>query len=430
MFTWKRSVAALAALGVVMLVIVAVVPVSASPGGPLAVSGQEMDGKVVVSWLPPEGPPAVINQTGCDSMNMSMSYVYQNFTSLYPNITVVLRGGGNDVGFSNWINGTSDINQASRAITAQERQAAEAKGINVTDTKVGVESVAVIADPRAGVTELSFEQLKGLLNGSIANWNEVGGNDLAVKVLMPPARGSPYLFIYKGVMGETPFAPTATTVDDGRTLVDMVANTSGAVGFTRAGFVNSSTGVECLGIKRTADSKAFLGNDTAAAYNGSYVLSRYFRLYTDGLITGAESVWAAFVLDPLHGQSILKDNGFLPLTDQDRENSTANLDMGSEMQFQVVRQSSDGSSTAFEVNGTRFVDSNVTAGTTYTYTVSSLNGTGEGTGSSTVNVTVAQPGGAQAAPLDSPTSAGIFVLAVIGLAVAAAGATMLILRRR
>jgi len=413
-----------------MLVIVAAAPAAAGSGGPVAVSGQEMEGKVVVSWLPPEGPPAVIDQTGCDSTNVSMSYVYQNFTALYPNTTVVLRGGGNDIGFDHWINGTSDVNQASRAITAQERQEAETKGINVTETKVGVESVAVIADPDAGVAELSFEELKGLLNGSIANWKEVGGNDLAVKVLVPPARGSPYLFISKTVMAETPFAASATTVDDGRALVGMVANTSGAVGFARAGFVNSTAGVECLGIKRTTDSKAFLGNDTAAAYNGSYALSRYFRLYTDGPITGAEAVWAAFILDPLHGQKVLEDNGFLPLPDQERENSTANIDVGSDqMRFQILRRSSDGSSATFEVNGTRFVDSNVTAGMTYTYTVSPLNGTGEETDTSTVSVTVAQQGGA-GTPLESPTNAGIFVLGVIGLVVAGVGAAMLIIRRR
>jgi len=62
-----------------------------------------------------------------------------------------------------------------------------------------VESVAVIADPRSGVSELSFEQLKGLFNGSINNWDQVGGTNLQVRTFIPPAEGSPYLFFTKSV---------------------------------------------------------------------------------------------------------------------------------------------------------------------------------------------------------------------------------------
>jgi phosphate transport system substrate-binding protein len=423
----KRSVIALAASALAVLMMTSTIA-AASPSAPVAVSALGEDGKVTLYWLPPFDDHAVIFQTGCDSMNMAMDHVYENFTSLYPNITVMLQGGGNKAGFEQWTSGSSDIDQASRALTAQERREAEAQGINVTETRIGVESVAVIADPRSGVSELTFEQLRGLLNGSITNWKYVGGNNLAVKVIVPPATGSPYLFVSMTVMAGSPFASTAI-VADGQDLVDMVANTSGALAFTRTGFINSTSEVKCLGIKRALGYHAFLGNDLAAAYNGSYALSRYFRLYTDGPLSGAEAVWAAFLLDPQHGQRVLEDNGFLPLPEQERNNSTRNLDVTSEnMQFQIVRRSPDGTSTIIAVNGTWYVDSNVTVGETYTYTVRMLNGTAQGIASSSVTVTVVEPPSPRG--LASPVNVVIFILAVIGLVGATTGGILLIVRRR
>jgi phosphate transport system substrate-binding protein len=429
MFTWSRSIASILALSFVIML---AIPVTAAEDGglaPAAVSGHEQDGNAVLSWLPPSASPAMINQTGCDSMNMSMSYVYENFTALYPNITVVLRGGGNDVGFAKWIAGDSDVDQASRRISAEERQQAEAKGINVTETKAGVESVAIIADPRSGVTEISFEQLRGLLSGSIANWKELGGADLEVRIFMPRPVGSPYLFINKSVMAGTPFASSATTVDDGRELTGRVAGTSGAVGFVRAGFVDDSSGVRCLSVRSGPDGAAYAGNDTAAAYNGTYALARYYYLYTNGSIQGAQGTWATFILDSSHGQKILRDNGFLPLLEGDRTNSTRNIVPDEAVSgYHIVRRSSDGTMTEFNASSTRFVDSNVTKGATYTYTVSAMYGSGQGPGSSPVTVTVPEAGATAGA--GSSSSSLLLMIAVVALVAAVVTVLAISSRRR
>ena len=324
--------------------ILAMVPVSASQGGPLAVSGQQIDGKVIVSWLPPEGPSAAIVQAGCDTLNMSMSDLYDNFTALYPNITMTLRGGGNTAGFTRWSAGGSDIVQASRAITDQEMEAARAKGINVTETRIGVESLAVIADPQVGIDEVTVEQLRGLLDGSVINWKDIGGADLKVRVLLPASAGGPYPLISTSVMSGKPFVGSAIAVCDGEALARSVANTSGAIGITRSGFMDPSVGVSCLAVKSASGAKGYRGNDAEAAYNGSYALSRCFRLYTNGSIEGAGAAWAAFVLHPLYGQRVLTDSGFLPLKGEERENSAKNIGkISPEIGYRIVRRSLMGS---------------------------------------------------------------------------------------
>jgi phosphate transport system substrate-binding protein len=363
-------------------------------------------------------------------MNMSMGYVYSNFSALYPNVTVTLRGGGNDPGFAHWIAGESVINQASRKISAAERQQAEGRGINVTETKVGVESVAVIADPRSGVTELSFDQLRGLFNGSIDNWKQVGGADQAVQVFIPRPEGSPYLFFNKSVMGTSSYAPSTITIDDGKELVNRVANSSGAVGFVRSGFVNGSAGVTSIPISSASGGSAYAGTDLDAAYNGSYPLARYYYLYTNGSISGAQGAWASFILDPEHGQRILAENGFLPLRGPEWMNSTANLAAFDDAMtgYHIVRTSSDGSTAEFNVSSARYVDSNVTTGT-YIYTVSAVYVTGLGE-APPITVTMPEGGGTEtSAPAYFGISAWTLAAVGLGAAVVAVAVAVLVKRR-
>jgi len=424
-------VAALIALGVVIIVLMSPVPASASQGGPVAVSGQQIDGKVVVSWLPPEGPSAVIVQAGCECVNMSMSGLGQNFTSLYPNITMMLRGGGNIAGFAVWAPGGSEIVQASRALTDQEMEAARAKGINVTETRICVESVAVIVDPLVGIDEVTIDQLKRLLDGSVSNWREIGGADLKVRVFLPSQTESPFLFINGSVMGGAPFVGSATTIYDGEALANRVANTSGAVGIIRAGPKGPSAGVSCLAVKNASGSKSYRGNDIEAAYNGSYVLSRYYRLYANGPFEGAAAAWAAFVLHPQYGQRLLAENGFLPLKGEDRESYAKNIGMTSpDVGYRVVRRSSDGTSSIFNVSTTQLIDANVTAGMSYVYTVSVRNGSEHVASASPITVTVSLPDEGPGSVLKPPASTVVLVLASLGLVSVAISATLMLFRRR
>jgi phosphate transport system substrate-binding protein len=358
-------------------------------------------------------------------MNMSMSYVPESFATLYPNITVTLRGGGNDVAFARWIAGESDIGQASRKISTGERQQAEANGFNVTETKVAVESVAIITDPGAGVSQLTFEQLRGLFNGSIDNWNKVGGADLAVRAFIPTPQGSPYLFFNKSIMGTSSYGPTTVTVDNGPELVDRVTSTAGAVGFVRAGYVNSTADVTVVPVSASGG-PAYDATDLDAAYNGSYALGRYYYLYTDGPLAGARGVWASFILDPEHGQRVLADHGFLPLRETDRENSTSNVAPDAAVTgYRIVRAAPDGSSREFNVNSTHFVDSGVPAGTS-TYTVSAVYASGL---ADATPLTVTVPAGGTAS---TPSYFGLsaWTLVAVGLGVAAVVVVIAILARR
>ncbi|MDD1743321.1 MAG: substrate-binding domain-containing protein [Methanomassiliicoccales archaeon] len=72
-------------------------------------------------------------------------------------------------------------------------------------------------------------------------------------------------------------------------------------------------------LKKTSSSIAYSPLDAAAVYNGSYPLSRYLYLYTDGIPNSTSSVyrWISYVLNSTTGQQNVENAGFYPLQSSD-----------------------------------------------------------------------------------------------------------------
>jgi phosphate transport system substrate-binding protein len=80
-------------------------------------------------------------------------------------------------------------------------------------------------------------------------------------------------------------------------------------------------------LKKTDASPAYSPLDKIAVYNGSYPLSRYLYLYTDGApdVTSSIHTWLTFVLNSSTGQSLVTDAGFYPLQPSDLSAMQAQL---------------------------------------------------------------------------------------------------------
>lgn len=102
------------------------------------------------------------------------------------------------------------------------------EGVEVADpaalkqVTIGKDKIVVLVNKANPVTKLDKEQLKGLFSGKVANWKEVGGNDLPVLVvfgkLIP---GTNSMFVQKVMDGVemTKEVLDATTAEDVRANV-------------------------------------------------------------------------------------------------------------------------------------------------------------------------------------------------------------------
>jgi phosphate transport system substrate-binding protein len=82
---------------------------------------------------------------------------------------------------------------------------------------------------------------------------------------------------------------------------------------------SKDTSAKIVLLKKTNSSHAYSPTDQTAVYNGSYPLSRYLYLYTDGVPDATSTIhtWLAFVLNSSTGQTFVLNAGFYPLQSSD-----------------------------------------------------------------------------------------------------------------
>lgn len=125
-------------------------------------------------------------------------------------------------------------------------------------------------------------------------------------------------------------------------VVIVVAAIGAALVLGKGGAKAQDTNANIVLLKRTDNSVAYSPLDKTAVYNGSYPLSRYLYLYTDGVPSPTSSTgkWLGFVLGTT-GQSEVQDSGFYPLQPSDL----------SAMQAQLANPNSTGLSGDFKEGG-------------------------------------------------------------------------------
>lgn len=81
--------------------------------------------------------------------------------------------------------------QSSRSVRDQENQAAAQKGIKLKQIPVAIDGIAIAVNPSLNIPGLTIKQIKAIYSGSITNWSQVGGPNLAIEPFQrPPTAGA------------------------------------------------------------------------------------------------------------------------------------------------------------------------------------------------------------------------------------------------
>lgn len=109
-----------------------------------------------------------------------------------PAAVFTLRGATTADGFRDLVNDTADIAMTLRPARADEVAAGLASGIGRLYAPrqqliLGLDALVLVTSPDNPVKAITLEQARGILSGRIDNWAELGGPDLAITVLVPPA---------------------------------------------------------------------------------------------------------------------------------------------------------------------------------------------------------------------------------------------------
>jgi len=228
---------------------------------------------------------------------------------------MAVTGGGSGTGLSSLISGTCDIAMSSRNIKEKEILLAKQKGINPYETKVALDGLAVVVNPKNPVSKLTVEQLAGIFTGRVTNWKEVGGNDQKIVILSREVNSGTHVYFKEHVLrkgnpnGKEEFAPSALLLPSSQAIADEVANNPSAIGYYGMGYISAKQKPVAVAKDEKSD---YVAPAIENVLNGKYPISRPLFLYTNGLPQGLVKKFIDFCLSK-QGQEIVLKTDFVPI---------------------------------------------------------------------------------------------------------------------
>ncbi len=217
-----------------------------------------------------------------------------------PNVKITVQGGGSAVGIKSAQDGTASIGTSSKSLSANE-------STGLTQYEIGKDGIAIIVNNNNALNGLTLDQVKGIFNGSITNWNQVGGSDAQINVIVREDGSGTRDAVQDMVLGKlsngtkVAFVKSAIVQSSTEAVQQAVAQDPNAVGFISFASVNST---KALQINNVAPSEATI-------LDGTYKIQRPFLFLVKGDPKGAVKAFIDWVDGP-EGQAIIKSDKVVP----------------------------------------------------------------------------------------------------------------------
>ena len=247
-----------------------------------------------------------ISVKGSDSVLPLAQAEAEEFLKENSGKSVSVTGGGSGVGIAALIDKQVDIATASRKMTTDEIKKANTNGINPVEHVIAYDGITVIVNPKNPVSKLTFDQLRGIYDGSISNWKQVGGEDKPIAVISRDSSSGTYADFKKDV-GFNEYRPDALTQATTGGIVGEVTQNPNAIGYIGFAYVDKDIKVLSLD-----NGKGSVLPTQKTILSGEYPLSRTLQIYTNGEPSGLTKELSDFMLSQ-KGQNIVSKVGYIPL---------------------------------------------------------------------------------------------------------------------
>jgi len=264
-------------------------------------------------WMTTQQPSTVqIQQKGSDTLLILAQNWAENYMSDNQNVEIVVSGGGSGTGISALINKQIDIADASRQIKQTEIDAAKEVGVDPVEWKVALDGISIIVNTESEIDELSYNQLRGIYNGSITNWSVVGGTDAPVITYGRQSTSGTYVYFNEEVLEEDDYRVDMNQMAGNAEIVEAVINDPNGIGYVGVAYAEARKDeLKIVSVKRQTSSQAYQPTSTNIA-NGNYPVSRYLYIYTNEVPEGAVKDYIKYMLSS-EGQEVVLEVGYIDL---------------------------------------------------------------------------------------------------------------------
>ncbi len=269
----------------------------------------------------------IIQNSGSDTMvNVAQAWA-EEYKNAAPNVSVEVSGGGSGTGIAALINGTVDIANCSRQMHADEiARAQQNTGKAPQEFLVGFDALAVYVHKDNPLTEISLQQLADIYGegATINKWSQLGvtvpgcSNDEIIRVSRQSNSGT-YEYFREALLGKSrDFALGSRDMNGSKDVVDLVANTACAIGYSGLGY--NTPEVKMLKVAKTTGGTSY-PPAVETTLDKTYPIARPLFMYSLGVPTGAMQNYIDWIRSSA-GQAVLADVGYVPLPDS-LQNSSA-----------------------------------------------------------------------------------------------------------
>ena len=220
--------------------------------------------------------------------------------------------GGNSGGVAQVAEGLTDLAMLSRPVTLKDRD--KYPSTVFRQHLLGFQGTALIISEDLyshGVKALTHKQIKGIYEGKIKNWQQVGGPDRTVTFFNNEAGRGTWKVLAGYLYGDPVKAPKVPhpNIVPSQKASTKVSQSKGGITQVTVNEALSSQRVKVVAIKE--------GNQTISPNldtisDGSYPLGRPLLLLSKARMSPAQNQFVQFIQSP-KGQKIVKAAGYLPI---------------------------------------------------------------------------------------------------------------------
>ncbi|ADY56504.1 phosphate binding protein [Syntrophobotulus glycolicus DSM 8271] len=240
------------------------------------------------------GMVTIAGSTSAQTLSQDLGSI---FMTKNPKVLINVSGGDTALGIQATQNKTVDFGAVSRELRPEET--------GLVAVKIAYDGLAIVVNRNNPVSELTIEQIQGIYNGKMTNWNQVGGKDAPI-LLLNREEGSGTLEVFRDKLLGKEAGKAGTVCNSSSAVVEAVSNNQNAVGYVSFSAVDDKVkdlkinGVE-LTVKTMKEKKYPLIRPLYYVYSESSPLSEQAQSFLNFIFSE-------------EGQRIIGTHGYSPLS--------------------------------------------------------------------------------------------------------------------
>src|SRR5437016_1801248 len=198
----------------------------------------------------------------------------EQFKSQHPGQTIDIAAEGSATGFAELIDKTAAIGMASRPAKPEEIANGKAKGVELKETIVAYDGIAVIVNSGNSIKGLSKKQVEQIFTGDVTDWSAVGGSPGKISVYTRNTSSGTYSDFKELAMKKRDYAPSAQKMAGNEQIASEVGKNANGVGYVGLAYTKAG-GIKVMAIDGATPS-------AQSVHAKTYPYARPTFYYTNG----------------------------------------------------------------------------------------------------------------------------------------------------